>query len=219
MSTYIYNLIKQGEHQKLDFKHSITDSKKIARSLAAFANANGGKLLVGVRDNGSIAGVKSDEEFYMIQAAAQLYCKPELEFETKVWQVEGKTVLEITIAKIDFEKLVTAPDKDGIFLVYLRVNDQNFIVNNIYLKVWNKKKHGKGVLIRYDKPEKVLFEYLEEFGKITFSKFMRMADLSKHKAEKVLINLIVLDLIEIVFAENQVFYKLVLKENKYDKNT
>ncbi len=32
MSAYINNLIRQGEHQQLDFKHSITDSKKIARS-------------------------------------------------------------------------------------------------------------------------------------------------------------------------------------------
>ncbi len=214
MSAYITNLIKQGEHQRLDFKHSITDSKKIARSLAAFANADGGKLLVGVRDNGSIAGVKSDEEFYMIQAAAQLYCKPELQFETKVWQIEGKTVLEITIAKTEIDKLITAPDKDGIFLVYIRVNDQNFIVNNIYLKAWNRKKYGKGVLIRYNKPEKLLFEYLQEFGEITFSKFVRIADLSKYKAEKVIVNLIVLNLIEIFFTENQVLYKLVLlKDN------
>jgi len=213
MSAYIYNLIKQGEHQRLDFKHSITDSKKIARSLAAFANTDGGKLLVGVRDNGSIAGVKSDEEFYMIQAAAQLFCKPEVDFETKVWQIEGKTVLEITISKMERDKLITAPDKDGIFLVYIRVNDQNFIVNNIYLKAWNRKKYGKGVLIRYDKPEKLLFEYLQEHNEITFSKFVRIADLSKYKAEKVLINLIVLNLIEIVFTENQVLYKLVLTKN------
>jgi len=213
MSAYIYNLIKQGEHQRLDFKHSITDSKKIARSLAAFANTEGGKLLVGVRDNGSIAGVKSDEEFYMIQAAAQLFCKPEVNFETKVWQIEGKTVLEITISKMERDKLITAPDKDGIFLVYIRVNDQNFIVNNIYLKAWNRKKYGKGVLIRYDKPEKLLFEYLQEHNEITFSKFVRIADLSKYKAEKVLINLIVLNLIEIVFTENQVLYKLVLTKN------
>jgi predicted HTH transcriptional regulator len=76
MNEHIYDLINQGEHQTLDFKHSITDSKKIARSLAAFANTNGGRLLVGVRDNRSIAGVKSDEEFYMVQAAADMYCKP-----------------------------------------------------------------------------------------------------------------------------------------------
>ncbi|MGB4134047.1 MAG: ATP-binding protein, partial [Tenuifilaceae bacterium] len=42
MSKHIANLILQGEHQQLDFKHSISDSKKIARSLAAFANTDGG---------------------------------------------------------------------------------------------------------------------------------------------------------------------------------
>lgn len=208
MSAYIYDLIRQGEHQQLDFKHSISDSKKIARSLAAFANTDGGKLLVGVRDNGSVAGVKSDEEFYMVQAAADLYCKPEVKFETKVWEIEGKTLLEITIPKLFLDELITAPNKDGKYRVYIRVNDQNFIVNNIYLKAWNKKKFGKGILVRYAEPEKILFDYLENNQRITFSKFMRVAQLSKYKAEKILINLIVLDIIKIVFTENQVFYQL-----------
>lgn len=212
MSAYIYGLIRQGEHQQLDFKHSISDSKKIARSIAAFANADGGKLLVGVRDNGSIAGVKSDEEFYMVQAAADLYCKPEVKFETKVWEIEGKTLLEITIPKVSSDELITAPNKEGKFRVYIRVKDQNFIVNNIYLKAWNKKKFGKGVLVRYAEPEKILFDYLKNNQRITFSRFMRVAQLSKYKAEKILINLIVLDIIEIVFTENQVFYQLAKNE-------
>ncbi len=217
MSAYIYDLIRQGEHQQLDFKHSITDSKKIARSLAAFANTDGGKLLVGVKDNGSIAGVKSDEEFYMVQAAAEMYCKPEITFETKVWELEGKTLLEITIPKISSNELIAAPNKDGKFRVYIRVNDQNFIVNNIYLKAWNKKKFGKGVLVRYADPEKILFDYLENNQKITFSKFMRLTKLSKYKAEKILINLIVLEIIEIIFTENQVYYQMAEKVTETNK--
>lgn len=208
MSAYIYDLIQQGEHQQLDFKHSITDSKKIARSLAAFANTDGGKLLVGVKDNGSIVGVKSDEEFYMVQAAAQMYCKPEIQFETKVWEISGKTVLEITIPKIILDVLISAPNKEGKFFVYIRVNDQNFIVNNIFLKAWNKKKFGSGVLVRYAEPEKILFDYLALNKQITFSKFMKIAGLSKYKAEKILVNLVVLEIIEIIFTENQVFYQL-----------
>jgi len=77
MSAFIHNLIEEGEHQQLDFKFEISDSKKIARSLVAFANTDGGKLLVGVKDNGAIAGVRSDEEFHMVEAAAQLYCRPD----------------------------------------------------------------------------------------------------------------------------------------------
>jgi predicted HTH transcriptional regulator len=207
MSKYIYSLIEQGEHQQLDFKHSISDSKKIARTLAAFANTNGGKLLIGVRDNGSIAGVQGDEEYYMVQAAADMYCKPVVHFESKAWNLLGKTILEISIAKSKNDLLVAAPNKEGIFRVYIRVNDQNFIVNNIYLKAWNKKKHGEGILIRYDKPERQLFEYLNENKSITFSKFIKLTGLSRYKAEKVLVNLIVLDLIKIVFSENRIVYE------------
>ena len=83
MSDYILKLIQRGENQQLDFKFEISDSKKIARSLVAFANTDGGKLLVGVKDNGSIAGVRSDEEYHMVEAAAQLYCKPEVKFTSK----------------------------------------------------------------------------------------------------------------------------------------
>jgi predicted HTH transcriptional regulator len=212
MSAYIYNLIREGEHQQLDFKHSISDSKKIARSLAAFANTDGGKLLVGVRDNGSIAGVKSDEEFYMVQAAAELYCKPAVVFNTKVWEIEGKTILEITIPKISKDKLITAPYKNGEYKVFIRVNDENIIVNNIYLKAWNKRKFGKGVLIRYDEPEKILFEYLQDETSITFSKFKKLTNLNKYKAEKILVNLLVLNLIQIDYSDNQIKYRLVLKE-------
>lgn len=209
MTGYINNLIKQKENQQLDFKHSITDSKKIARSLAAFSNTDGGRLLIGVRDNGSIAGVNNDEEFYMVQAAADMYCKPAIKFETKVWTIEGKSVLEIIISKFHGDKLVSAPDKNGIYKVYIRVNDENIIVNNIYLKVWSIKNFGRGIYIRYDEPEKILFKYLRENKSITLSKFKKVANLSKYRAERIIVNLIVLDILEIDFSENQIKYQLV----------
>ena len=73
----------------------IDDSKKIARTLAAFANTEGGRLLIGVKDNGNISGVNVEEEFHMIEAAAEMYCKPAIEFETQIWKVEFKSVLEV----------------------------------------------------------------------------------------------------------------------------
>ena len=71
-SDYIQQLVAQGEHVQQDFKFAITDARKIARSISAFANTEGGRLLVGVKDNGKIAGVRSEEEIYMIEAAENL---------------------------------------------------------------------------------------------------------------------------------------------------
>ena len=67
---YIHSLIAEGEHQQQDFKFEISDARKIAKSLSAFANTEGGRLLIGVKDNGKIAGIRSDEEKYMMEAAA-----------------------------------------------------------------------------------------------------------------------------------------------------
>lgn len=82
---YVQQRIEEGEHLHQDFKFAITDARKIARSLSAFANTEGGRLLVGVKDNGKIAGVRSDEEIYMIEAAAQLYCRPPVTLETYIY--------------------------------------------------------------------------------------------------------------------------------------
>ena len=40
---YILELIEEGEHEMQDFKFSISDSRKIARSISAFANHSGGR--------------------------------------------------------------------------------------------------------------------------------------------------------------------------------
>ena len=70
---YIHALIAEGEHQQQDFKFEISDARKIAKTLSAFANTDGGRLLIGVKDNGKIAGVRSEEEKYMI---CLLYTSP-----------------------------------------------------------------------------------------------------------------------------------------------
>ena len=48
---YIHALIAEGEHQQQDFKFEISDARKIAKTLSAFANTDGGRLLIGVKDN------------------------------------------------------------------------------------------------------------------------------------------------------------------------
>lgn len=206
MSSYIKKLIGQGEHQQQDFKFEISDSKKIARSLAAFSNTDGGKLLVGVKDNGAIAGVRSDEEFYMIQAAAQMYTRPEVVFTMKEWIVDGKTILEIKIPKNLEEGPYSAPDKDGRWKVYIRVNDQNLLANTVLLNVWRKQKRKKGITIRYTDKEKILLDYLLKNNEITLSKFRKVAGISRRVAEKVLVDLITLNILRMEITEKAVYY-------------
>jgi predicted HTH transcriptional regulator len=207
---YIQDLIAEGEHQRLDFKFEISDSRKIARTFVAFANTDGGTLLVGVKDNGAIAGVRSDEEYYMLEGASTLYCRPPVPFQFKKWTVLGKTVLEIIIEKSPMKPHFAQSD-EGKWLAYIRVNDQNLLANSILLRVWKRKENLKGTFIQYSQKEQLLLDYLVDNPCITFGKYCRLAHISSRTAENILVNLISFDIIEMQFTEKNVFY--LLKHN------
>ena len=144
----IEELISQGEHQQLDFKFEVSDSKKIARTLSAFANTDGGRLLIGVKDNGAISGVRSEEEYYMIEAASTMYTRPSVPFTAKRWELHGKSVLEVYVAP-GADKPYLAPDKDDKYMAYIRVADENILANEILVLSWKKRRNSQGVLLRY----------------------------------------------------------------------
>jgi predicted HTH transcriptional regulator len=207
LDTYIKRLILSGENQQLDFKFEISDSRKIAKTLVAFSNTDGGKLLVGVKDNGKIAGVRTDEEFFMVQAAADMYCKPIVTFQSKRWIVEGKTVLEITIPK-GSEIPYFANTEPNRWLAYIRVKDENILASAVHLKVWKNKNHGNGILVEYSEKVKILLEYLELNPSISISKFCRTAFLPKNTAENILADMIYFRLIEMIYQDNHFVYRI-----------
>jgi len=205
VSNYLLKLIQQGEHQQQDFKYCISDSKKIARSLVAFANTDGGRLLIGVKDNGNIAGVRSDEEYYMVEAAARLYSRPMIEFTTRQHFVDGKTVLEVKIEP-SAEKPHYAVDEKGKWWAYFRKDDENRLANKVMLEVWKNQRSKDGILINYSEAEKQLLDYLENNEKISVSRYARIAHIPYKKAEQIIINFRVLDILKDCIDEKNIEY-------------
>jgi len=138
----LLELISQGEHQQQDFKYCISSVSKIARSLSAFANTDGGRLLVGVRDNGHIAGIISEEEIYMIDAAANSYCKPSIDCRMETVVVEGHNVLIATILPSS-ERPIRAREEDGKYCAYIRIDDENIVASPVHIAMWNMEKKGR----------------------------------------------------------------------------
>jgi predicted HTH transcriptional regulator len=200
-------LINQGEHQQLDFKYEISDAARIARSLVAFANTEGGKLLIGVKDNGVIRGIRSDEELYMLENAAQNYCQPEVKFTTKEWEIDEKVVLE---ADIPYSKkhIHKAPDNDGNYKAYVRVDDQNLLANGVLLKVWQKRKKNQKIKFVYTKPVQEVLFYLREHSFLSLEQAREVSGLNKFKAEHLLSDLILLEVIEQYLTEDAEIYRL-----------
>lgn len=200
-------LIEQGEHQQQDFKFEVSDSKKIARTLSAFANTDGGRLLIGVKDNGRISGIKGDEEYYMIEAASKMYTRPEVPFSSNYWNIEGKTVLEIDIEPCP-DRPYLAPDKDDKYKAYVRIADENIIADEIMVRAWRKQNSHEGILLRLSEPVKILLAYMEKCPNVSVGKFCRIAHISYNVARNILSDMMAMDMIGYVMVDKRIMFSL-----------
>lgn len=204
---YIRQLVSEGEHSQQDFKFEISDVRKIARSLSAFANTKGGRLLVGVKDNGKIAGIRSEEEIYMIEAAATMYCQPQVELETRTYIVEGKTILEIRIGEAS-SKPVYALDEEKKTWAYIRIKDENILASPVHLKVWQHIKKPEGTLVEFTVREQRLLDVLREKEEISLNQCCRLCKLNRMIASELLADFIRFGLVEPVFSGHKFYFKL-----------
>lgn len=200
-------LISQGEHQLLDFKFEVNDSKKIARTLSAFANTDGGRLLIGVKDNGSISGIRSEEELYMIEAASTMYTRPEVPFRASLWNIRGKNVLEVYVAPSS-DKPHAAPDKDDKYQAYIRVKDENLPANEILTLAWRKMLKREGTLLKISRPVEKLLDYLERNAWISIGQFCRIAHINYHVAKSIVSDLMAIDALRYVVVDKRIVYEL-----------
>lgn len=205
----IRQLILQGENVKLDFKKTISNAQKIAKTLVAFANNSGGKLLIGVADNGSISGVKAeDEEKYMINKAAHQYCRPALEPTFEEIYVDDKLILVVEVEKSNL-KPHYALDENNKWWVYYRINDKSILASKIMVDVLKLSDQENGQLISYSVYEEKLLNYLAVNEKITLKEYCKLTRLNHKKAQKIIVSLILTGVIAPYISEKEEYYKAV----------
>ena len=197
-----------GEGESLDYKQEISSASKIAKTMVSFANHKGGVLLVGVRDNRSIAGIRSEDEKYMLELAASFYCKPEINLELEEHNIGGKIILECTIPEGEL-KPYSAKGEDGKWWVHIRNKDKSLLASKIVVDVLKRQASNKGTFIKYGKNEEALLKYLEDNERITLQQFRKMVNISKWRASKILVNLISAGVIINHTYEKPEFYTLV----------
>ncbi len=196
---YIQKLIEEGEHEHQDFKFAISDARKIARSISAFANNDGGHLLIGVKDNGNIAGVRNEEDIYVIEQAAQMYCHPAQEVKITAFSTEGGAiVMRAEIAKSE-RRPVMSQEPDGTWRAYYRVNDENIVAPEIMVRSWLRQNSVDGELFTLSTAESALLHFLDEHEDTTVVEYMRTAHVSQATAENIVERLCAMGIIEFVY--------------------
>lgn len=156
----LQELIDQGEHEHQDFKYMISDARKIARSISAFANNDGGRLLIGVKDNGTIAGVRSEEDIYMIEQAAERYCRPTVSVEFSAIKAGQGVVVFIASIPRAYERPVEVVEADGSLQAYYRVADENISAHPLMVAAWRQSAMDAGTLITTTAAEGAILSHM-----------------------------------------------------------
>lgn len=177
---YLHQLILGGEGEMLDFKFAIHEPRKIAITLSAFANTCGGKLLIGIRDNGSVAGANIQEEAHMVEAAAKMYCRPAVTYSTQAWKAGGKYILEVTIEKSNVRPVLAEVEASN-WRAFIRRSDENFPAPGVFMQFWRMQETPREEHYTHTAREKRVFEMLNSGKSYSVSQLARASSI--HPAE------------------------------------
>lgn len=192
------NLVATGESSFLEFKHKIASPEKIAREMAAFANTKGGKILIGVSDNGEMIGLESylEEEFWLNQAANDC-CVPALPIHVEMLNIGNRDILIVNVAEQEEKPVYVKGKKKRI--VYVRRDDESIVASDEVVEILKQGSSDEGVTFEYGDRERMLFRFLNEYSDITVERFSTLINVTSYRAARILVDLVsagVLDLFE-----------------------
>jgi len=128
-------LIRQGEGKTLELKEQLPKNDSIAKSVIAFANTAGGRLIIGVSDALEVVGIEEDTLFRMQEKVSSLIhdlCHPNIIPEIYTVQIEGKLLLVIEIFRGNLLPYWFKPKglQEG---TYLRIGSSNRVADEMMI--------------------------------------------------------------------------------------
>lgn len=198
---YLRKLIAEGEHEQQDFKYKVQEAAKLARSVSAFANTHGGRLLIGVRDDGHISGVRSEEEIYMMHAAAFKFCAPESAIRFDTLHVEGRSVVIATIPPAP-RKPVKAIDEEGGQCAYVRIKDENIAASPVHIEMWQQEQRAANQMEYGDTAQQMMRALGEHKGE-TLNRLVRLSQVNRRASITLLARFVRYGLAEMRLEDHQ----------------
>lgn len=189
-------LVDRGEGPTLEFKRKAAYPEKIVRELIAFANAQGGRLLVGVSDDGGMPGLKHPEDESHVIRNALKKCSPPIPVtETFIPIGPSRHIIQYEVTESLHKPHYFC---DGINKqAYIRVNDQSIKASREVREIARRSKAQKDIRFHYGEHEKFLMTYLDMNPAITLKEFMNVSGLKRFYASKKLVLLVLANVLRI----------------------
>ena len=103
--TELLEKIYLGEDSTIEFKRELPERKELSDEMAAFANASGGVILIGVGDNGEIVGIDReslDGAEKTVVEICQDSIAPPVHIVTEKRRIDEKNVIKVDVSRSPF---------------------------------------------------------------------------------------------------------------------
>ncbi len=193
-------MVAKGEGRHLEFKRKVADPLKVAREVVAFANTEGGMLLIGVSDDGVLAGLKEpEEEIFVMKNVLSQHCKPAIDYQIEIVALSDRK--QIVIFHISEQK------EKPVFLLYnlrrqtgrayLRVEDKSVQMSTEARRILKARSALKDSVFQYGAKEQLLLKHLALVSKTDKKTFAAAAQITEQEAADVLVNLTISSVLEL----------------------
>ena len=159
----LLELVETGEGYALEFKESL--SSPIGKDICAFANSSGGKIVLGVKDNGNIKGYKlsNKDRARLIDIIQSI--KPNIEIKIK--EIEDLVIIVVPEGK----------EKPYFFgnQCYIRIGASSRAVGREELREFFQREN----LIQFDRKPNYEFDLKRDFDEYKFEEFRKKLKIPK----------------------------------------
>ena len=203
------NLVRQGETETVEFKTKVNHPEKIVKEIVAFANTRGGKLLLGVSDQGKLLGLSATQEaVYTLEAAIAKYCFPEISFYREIIPLTAKrSIIIYTIFESEYKPHYTLFSKHKRHRQeYIRLADRSVKASREMKEILRRERRQSAVRFTYGEKEKVLLNYLKDHHYITLNNFAKLAGINRFLASRTLVTLVLAKVLQIIPREGEDLY-------------
>ena len=205
----LQQLCKQGEGQYLEFKQYATEPDQVVEEVSGFLNSTGGSLLIGIKDDGTITGLKFAEDdlvFLLDYIAKQVWPKPIIKHE--LIQVNRKrSVINFTLKPGTRKPYGIVGSDRKSKKVFYRVGDQCIKASRELKNILHSTKKPDGQTIIYTAIEADILKQIDKEHRATKVSLVESLPYNSRKVSDCLVRLVVAGVIKINPQESGDFYE------------
>ncbi len=183
-------IVSLGETAFIEFKRKAPQPERIAKEVLAFANTKGGRLLLGVDDDGTIVGVRdAEEEEFSLRNALSTHTDPPVTFSVdRIPITDKRDVIMVSVPESDRKPhYLRSGDNDRKRSVYVRVEASSIEASREAVRLMRLEKKPDNVLFELGEKELLLLRYLDEYGRITVEQFATLAHTRRDRASQTMV--------------------------------